>query len=115
MAAATKAPDARRPSILTALDLIHVCRLQGVQASNSTGPIKERTMKASGWIGVVLIVIGIVALAWGGITYTHKKKIINMGPIQASHKEKKTIPLPPILGIVCIVAGGGLVVAGNRK
>lgn len=72
-------------------------------------------MKASGWIGVVLIVIGIIALAWGGITYTHKKKVIDMGPIQASHKEKKTIPLPPILGIVCIVAGGGMVIAGNRK
>ena len=72
-------------------------------------------MKASGWIGIVLVVIGIVTLAVGGITYTHKKKVIDLGPIQASHQEKKTIPLPPILGVVCILAGGGLIIAGNRK
>jgi drug/metabolite transporter (DMT)-like permease len=110
MAAVTRAYNFAARSIPTALDLIHVCRLQ-----TAAWALKERRMKASGWIGVVLIVVGIIALAWGGITYTHKKKIINMGPIQASHKEKKTIPLPPVLGIVCIIAGGGLVIAGNRK
>ena len=72
-------------------------------------------MKSTGWIGVVLIIIGIVALAYGGITYTHKKKVIDMGPIQASRTEHTTVPLPPILGVVCIVAGGGLVWAGSRS
>lgn len=72
-------------------------------------------MKPLGWVGVVLIVIGIVALVFGGITYTHKHQIMKVGPIQATHKEKKTIPLPPVLGIACIVVGGGIVVAGGRK
>lgn len=72
-------------------------------------------MKPLGWVGVVLIVAGILALIFGGISYTHKKQIVKVGPIQATHKEKKTIPLPPVLGIACIVVGGGIVVAGGRK
>lgn len=72
-------------------------------------------MKPLGWIGVVLIVAGVITLAVGGITYSHKNQIMKVGPIQATHTEKETIPLPPILGIVCIVAGGGLVIVGRRK
>ena len=54
-------------------------------------------------------------LAYGGISYSHKKQIMKVGPIQATHTEKQTIPLPPVLGIVCIVVGGGIVIAGARK
>lgn len=72
-------------------------------------------MKPLGWVGVVLIVAGVLTLIFGGITYTHKKQIMKVGPIQATHKEKKTVPLPPILGVVCIVVGGGIVVSGARK
>ena len=72
-------------------------------------------MNPLGWIGVVLIVAGILALVFGGITYSHKEQIMEMGPVQATHTEKKTIPLPPVLGIACIVVGGGIVVAGGRK
>ena len=72
-------------------------------------------MKPAVLVGVLLIVGGIIALAYQGITYTHSKKVIDMGPIQASHKETNTIPLPPIVGIVAILAGGGLVLIGNRK
>ena len=72
-------------------------------------------MKPAVLVGVLLIVGGIIALAYQGITYTHSKKVIDMGPIQASHKETNTIPLPPIVGIVAILAGGGLVLMGNRK
>lgn len=62
-----------------------------------------------------MIVAGILVLIFGGISYTHKKQIMKVGPIQATHKEKKTIPLPPVLGIACIVVGGGIAVAGGRK
>jgi uncharacterized membrane protein YidH (DUF202 family) len=72
-------------------------------------------MKPLGWVGVALIAVGIVTLAIGGISYSHKKKIMKLGPIQATHTEKKRIPLPPILGIACIVVGGGIVIAGSRK
>jgi hypothetical protein len=63
-------------------------------------------------LGVVLIVLG--ALAYGGFTYTHQKKVVDLGPIQASKKETSTVPLPPILGVVAIIGGGILVVTGKK-
>ena len=64
--------------------------------------------------GIVLIVIGIIALVYGGITYTTHKKVIDMGPIQASKKETHDIPLPPILGVLAIVGGGALLLVGGK-
>jgi len=49
-------------------------------------------------LGLVLIVFGVVAMAYQGITYTYRKKVIDIGPVQATKKEQRTIPLPPILG-----------------
>ncbi len=65
-------------------------------------------------VGVVLIVLGVLALAYGGFTYTHQKKVVDLGPIQASKKETSTVPLPPILGVVAIIGGGILVVTGKK-
>jgi uncharacterized membrane protein YidH (DUF202 family) len=65
-------------------------------------------------LGIVLIVFGILALAYGGFTYTHEKKVVDLGPIQASKKETSTVPLPPILGVVAIIGGGALLVTGKR-
>jgi hypothetical protein len=56
-------------------------------------------------IGVILIVLGLVALAYQGITYTTREKVIDLGPIEASKETKKTIPLPPVVGIVSIAGG----------
>lgn len=72
-------------------------------------------MKPLGWVGVVLVVAGILALVFGGISYSHRKQIMKVGPIEATHTEKKTIPIPPIAGVACILVGGGIVVAGVRK
>lgn len=66
-------------------------------------------------LGVVLIVLGVLALAYGGFTYTHQKKVVDLGPIQASKKETNTVPLPPILGVVAIIGGGILVVTGRNS
>jgi drug/metabolite transporter (DMT)-like permease len=68
-------------------------------------------MKAA---GVVLIVLGVLALVYGGFTYTHEKKVVDLGPIQASKKETNTVPLPPILGVVAIIGGGVLVFTGKK-
>jgi uncharacterized membrane protein YidH (DUF202 family) len=65
-------------------------------------------------LGIILIVFGVLALAYGGFTYTHEKKVVDLGPIQASKKETNTVPLPPILGVVAIVGGGVLLFAGKR-
>jgi len=56
-------------------------------------------------LGVVLIVLGIVALAYGGITYTKHEKVIDAGPFHASVDEKKHVPLPPVAGAIALVAG----------
>jgi uncharacterized membrane protein YidH (DUF202 family) len=65
-------------------------------------------------LGVVLIVLGVFALAYGGFSYTHEKKVVDLGPIQASKKETSTVPLPPILGVVAIIGGGVLLFTGKK-
>ena len=69
-------------------------------------------MKPAGIIGIILIVIGIIALAWGGITYTKREKVLDLGPIQATAEKQKTIPFPPVW--ICLVGGIVLVIVGNR-
>jgi uncharacterized membrane protein HdeD (DUF308 family) len=66
-------------------------------------------------IGLVLIVLGLAALAYQGVTYTSREKVLDIGPIHATAEREKTVPLPPVLGIVAVAAGVVLVVAGVRK
>ncbi len=65
-------------------------------------------------IGVILIVFGVVALAVGGINYTKREKVLDIGPVTAVTEKHESIPLSPIVGIVAVVAGVVLVVAGSR-
>jgi hypothetical protein len=71
-------------------------------------------MKPAGVVGIILIAIGIVALAYGGFTYTTREKVIDAGPLQVSADRERTIPFPPILGGLCLVGGIVLVLAGNK-
>ena len=64
---------------------------------------------------IVLIVVGVLALAYGGISYTREKKVVDIGPIEATTKTRETIPLPPLLGAAAIVGGVVLLVVGARK
>ena len=66
-------------------------------------------------VGLVLIVIGVVALALGGISYTKKEKVVDIGPIEATAETRETIPLPPLLGGLALVGGVALMIAGSRK
>jgi uncharacterized membrane protein len=66
-------------------------------------------------VGIILIVLGIVALIFQGITYTKREKVIDVGPIHATADEKKTIPLPPVLGGIALVGGIVLLVAAGKK
>ncbi len=72
-------------------------------------------MKPAGIIGIILIAIGIIALAYGGFSYTTREKVIDAGPLQVSADKQKTVPFPPILGGICLVGGIVLVLAGNKK
>ncbi len=66
-------------------------------------------------IGIVLMVLGVIALAYEGITYTTREKVVDIGPLKASVEKKKTIPLPPVLGGLALVGGVVLVIAGSRR
>jgi uncharacterized membrane protein YidH (DUF202 family) len=72
-------------------------------------------MKTYTLIGIVLIVIGIIALAYQGITYTTREKVVDIGPIQMTADKTKTIPLPPIVGGIALVCGIVLLVVGGKK
>lgn len=72
-------------------------------------------MKPMAVAGIVLIVLGVAALAYQGITYRTRETVIDIGPIEATAERQKTIPLPPIIGIAAIAAGVGLLVVGGRK
>ncbi len=71
-------------------------------------------MKGTSIAGILLIVLGVIALAYQGITYTTQKKIVDIGPIQATKEEHKTIPLPPIVGGLALVGGIALLVTGGK-
>jgi len=72
-------------------------------------------MKTLSVVGLILIVLGIISFAYQGINYTTHKKIVDIGPIQPSTTEHKTIPLPPILGGLAVVGGIVLLVAGRKE
>ena len=65
-------------------------------------------------VAVVLIVIGVLALAYQGITYTTHKKRLDIGPIQATKEEHNTIPIPPIVGVLALM-GGVVMLAADRR
>jgi uncharacterized membrane protein YidH (DUF202 family) len=71
-------------------------------------------MKASTIVGVLLIILGVIGFALGGISFTHQKKDVDLGPVQVSHDQRETLPISPILSVVSLVAGVGLVVVGAR-
>lgn len=66
-------------------------------------------------VSIVLIAIGVVSLAYQGITYTTREKIVEVGPIKATAEREKTIPLPPILGGLALAGGIVLLVVAARR
>ena len=65
--------------------------------------------------GIILIVIGVIGLVYGGITYTRRRDTVSLGPITATVNQRETFPISPVAGGIAIVAGIGLLVAGSRK
>jgi len=72
-------------------------------------------MKPISLVGILLVVLGALALAYQGITYTHREKVLDIGPIHATKDTEEQIPLPPILGGLALVGGIVLLVTGARQ
>lgn len=64
---------------------------------------------------IALIVIGVIALAYGGISYTREKKVLDIGPLEATTKTRETIPLPPVLGVAAIAGGVAMLLVSGRR
>lgn len=75
----------------------------------------KEPMKPIVLVGVVCIVLGLAALAYQGITYTTREKVIDVGPVQVTAEKEHTIWLPPLLGVVALGTGVVLVVVGVRR
>lgn len=72
-------------------------------------------MKSYVLIGVILIVVGVIALAYEGFTYTTREKAVDLGPIQVTTERTRNIPVPPIVGGFALAGGIVLLVMGNRR
>ena len=72
-------------------------------------------MSAARIAGIVLIVLGLIGILWGGFSWTQEKTVLDVGPIKATTQEHKTIPFPPIAGGVALVAGIVLLVLPGRR
>jgi hypothetical protein len=66
-------------------------------------------------LGIVLIVVGLIGLAWGGFSYTTRERVADIGPIHASRDKTHSVPLPPIAGALALVGGVALLVAGKNS
>jgi uncharacterized membrane protein YidH (DUF202 family) len=64
--------------------------------------------------GIVLIVVGIIALAYGGFRWTTREKVVDLGPVEVTSQKHQSVPIPPIAGAACLVAGVALVISGRR-
>ena len=92
-----------------------LCNLQVVVNPGRLTTERRSEIKTYTLTGIILIVIGIVALTYQGITYTTREKVVDIGPIQVTADKTKTLPLPPIVGAVVLVGGIILLVMGNKK
>jgi uncharacterized membrane protein HdeD (DUF308 family) len=65
-------------------------------------------------LGIVLLVVGALALTYQGFTYTTHKRVLDVGPIKATKEERHTVPIPPVLGVLALI-GGVVVLVSDRR
>ncbi|HUL19802.1 MAG TPA: DUF3185 domain-containing protein [Thermodesulfobacteriota bacterium] len=72
-------------------------------------------MKIITIVGILLTAIGVISLIYQGVSFTTREQVVQFGPVQAYREKKRTIPLPPVIGVLAIAGGILLIVAGVRK
>lgn len=72
-------------------------------------------MKTASIVGILLVILGVIGLAYQGITYTHEKHVADIGPLHAVETEHRTIPIPPVLGAIALVGGIALIAVGSKS
>jgi hypothetical protein len=65
-------------------------------------------------LGIVLIVLGLAGLAYGGISWTQREEVVDLGPLEVTSEERETLPVPPIIGGVLVIVGAALLFTGRR-
>jgi len=76
---------------------------------------ERKLLKITVILGVVLVILGVAGLAYQGFTVTKEKKVLDLGPLQATAKEKETVPISPVLAWVAVAGGAILVYTGARS
>jgi len=71
-------------------------------------------MKSSVIAGVLLIVLGVLALVYKNVSYTSQETVLQIGSLKATTETEKNIPIPNVLGIVAIIAGVVVIAVGGR-
>jgi hypothetical protein len=82
---------------------------------SQTGLPSPKEAAVNKTLGIILIVLGLFGLAWGGFTYTTRERVVDIGPIHATREETHNVPLPPIAGAVTLIGGIVLLAAGKRE
>lgn len=111
-------PLAARRSLHTSRELSHICdgsrpQLTSEIATRSSSLLRKgNDMKL---LGVLLILAGIAAIAYGGFSFTTHKKAVDLGPFQINKAERHSVPVPPILGLAGIAGGALLIFSSSRR
>jgi len=90
------------------------CVVTKLLAKNNRPGERGEPVKPATLVGIVLIVLAVVAFAYQGISYTKREKVLDIGPIQATAEQRKTIPIPPIVAGAALIGGIALVVVGSK-
>jgi hypothetical protein len=66
-------------------------------------------------VGIILIVVGLVGLIWGGISWTDRETVVDLGGLQVQSEDRDSFPISPVAGGICLAAGAALLIAGSRR
>lgn len=72
-------------------------------------------MSARRGIGILLIIVGIVALVWGGVFWTDRDTLVDAGPLEVQTEDREGVAMPPILGVIALIGGIALVAIPDRR